>query len=566
MDSAIYMMEQAKNHALKVNDTTILVRTYGSLGRTLIAAGKAKEALRNLFAAMKLLEKFPDMESEVRVRTNITWAYLELKQYRDGIRFGRQSLKLMETPQWEWVAAYNYNNVAVCYGGLNQLDSARYFIEKSIKVTEKTGDHQLLANAYFILGKIYSEANRPDMALEQYLKAKPHREKVGDPMFIISDLYAIADLYYKIGNYQQGLKAAKEALTLVEKYDLLLKFDGTYKALAENYEGLKDFKNASKYYNLWALAKDSLYQAAQASAIAEMQTKYETEKKEQQIALQNAQLSEQQAELQRTNIMVAALALIVILIVIILVLVRNRFKRKQELARRENEILLREAYIDATIQSQENERKRFAQDLHDGMGQLISSLRLMVNQVNKNSTTEERVSIAERSENILNDMHKEIRGIAFNLMPQTLIQHGLVPALKEMAIRINDTGKISVSVSEFDVPKRLSEVQEKSVYRIVQEWINNVIKYAQAVKIEVQLVGHGEELSITIEDNGKGFDQSVLEESKGNGWKNIKSRVNLIKGKVEIDTSPERKGTTVIVHMPLGTFVPQDSGADANTH
>jgi signal transduction histidine kinase len=196
---------------------------------------------------------------------------------------------------------------------------------------------------------------------------------------------------------------------------------------------------------------------------------------------------------------------------------------------------------------------------------LISSLRLMVSQVNKNSTTEERLSIAERSENILNDMHQEIRSIAFNLMPQTLIQHGLVPALKEMAIRINDTGKISVTVSEFDVPKRLHELQEISLYRVVQEWTNNVMKYANASRIEVQLVGHGEEISITMEDNGSGFDCAVLEESKGNGWKNIKSRINLIKGEIEIDSSPERKGTTVIVHLPITNSSSQESGAAVNT-
>src|SRR5690606_12602139 len=114
---------------------------------------------------------------------------------------------------------------------------------------------------------------------------------------------------------------------------------------------------------------------------------------------------------------------------------------KQQIAATEKELAIRETFIDATLQSQENERKRFAQDLHDGMGQLISSLRLMVSRLDKNATIEERLSIAERSESILNNMHTEIRSIAFNLMPQTLIQHGLVPALQEMALRLNDTGK-----------------------------------------------------------------------------------------------------------------------------
>lgn len=278
---------------------------------------------------------------------------------------------------------------------------------------------------------------------------------------------------------------------------------------------------------------------------------YETDKKEQQIAVQHAELASQKILLGRTYLIIGGLAIILGLLVVIFLLARSRFKRKQQLTENEKQLAVREAFIDATIRSQENERKRFAQDLHDGMGQLISSLRLMVSQLDKNSSVEEKLLIAERSEKVLNDMHTEIRSIAFNLMPQTLIQHGLIPALQEMALRINQTGKIVVSVTGYDVPARLNEVHEISLYRIIQEWVNNVIKYAQATKIEVQLVGHEEEISITVEDNGNGFDPAKLEHSDGNGWKNIRSRVNLVKGEVEIDSAPQHKGTSLIIRVPV---------------
>jgi two-component system, NarL family, sensor kinase len=251
------------------------------------------------------------------------------------------------------------------------------------------------------------------------------------------------------------------------------------------------------------------------------------------------------------------------LIGIILVLNRSRYKRQQELLIKEKEISVHEAYILASIQSQENERKRFAQDLHDGMGQLISALRLSLLSVNRDSSLEHRVTIVNKAEGLLNDMHREIRSIAFNLMPQTLVQHGLVPALKEMAERITSSGQILIRVSSFDVPERFTEVVEISLYRAIQEWINNVVKYSRARIIEVQLVGHDQEIAITIEDNGDGFDPSVLENSKGNGWKNIKSRLNLIKGAVDIDSLPERKSTTLILRVPVAKM--KSSNAERST-
>lgn len=551
LDSSIIAFEQAKKWAREAGDTLVQIKAIGSLGRSLISAGRSQEALTNLFECLRLLALHPDKnDTEWRVRTNIAWAYLELKQYRECIKYGLDNLRLMKDKDLEWIAVYSYNNVAVALGALKKYDSAKLLIQKSISITEKSGDIFTLANAYFILGKIYAENNQPDLAVEQYLKAKPLREKVGNPSFIISDLYAISDLYYQMGNYKKGLESALEAIHLVEQYNLLLKFDGTYQALAKNYEGLGDYKNASQYYKLWALTKDSIYSKSHADAIAEMSTKYETEKKEQQLALQEAQLLNQKTLLQRTYFVTGAMIIISTLLVVIFILARSRHKRKQELALKERALAVQEAYTSATIESQENERKRVAQDLHDGMGQLISALRITVTNLSETGSTEDKLNVVEKSEKILNDMHKEVRSVAFNLMPQTLVQQGLLPALQEMAFRINETNVIRMKLSSFEMPQRLGELQEISIYRIVQEWTTNVIKYANATKLDVDLICDDDEIRVSIEDDGKGFDPSILNNTEGNGWKNILSRIGLLKGSVHLDSSASRSGSTLMLQIP----------------
>jgi two-component system, NarL family, sensor kinase len=544
LDSSVYYLNTARDLAMQSDNHHALVRIYASLGHTYISSAKPEQGLENMFAGLRILDEHPDLEMELKLRTNVAWAYLELKQYRNCIDYGLKNLKRMEGTPFEWIALYTYNNVAVSYGASGDLDSAQYFIHKGISAAQKSNDMQALANGYFILGTIYSNAKKYELAIEQYLKARPYRDKVGNPLFIVSDLYTISELYYKTGEYRKGVQAATEALTMAEKYDLQLKYEGAYVSLAQNYEGLKDFRNASKYYRLWALAKDSVYTNANAQAIADMSTKYETEKKEQQLLVQKAEIAEQDAALEKTYAIIAALVITLLLIVVIFLLLRGR-------ARRQRELFLRDAQIQATIYSQENERRRFARDLHDGMGQLISALRIALHSIDKDSSLVERHTVATKAESLLNDMHNEIRGIAFNLMPQTLVKSGLIPGLKEMATRLTDSTSLVVRVNAFDMPERLSELQEISLYRVIQEWINNVIKHSMATVIEVQLIGYEEEITITIEDNGNGFDPSTLMNSaSGNGWKNIMSRVNLIKGMVDVDTNPGRSGTTLIIRVP----------------
>ncbi|MCZ8216321.1 MAG: sensor histidine kinase, partial [Cyclobacteriaceae bacterium] len=249
-------------------------------------------------------------------------------------------------------------------------------------------------------------------------------------------------------------------------------------------------------------------------------------------------------------VVVVALVIFFALVMIIIYLVSNRNKKQQQLAEKKRQLEVREAYINATIQSQENERKRVAQDLHDGMGQLIAALSMFMSKLTPTTPTEERMAVVEEAETILKDMHKEVRAVAFNLMPQTLIQHGLIAALQEMAYRLNESGKIKIEITSFQIPERMAEVKEISLYRILQEWVTNIIKYAKATKVAINLVDNEDEISVTVEDNGVGFNVSALEKGNGNGWKNMQSRINLLKGSIEIDSRSGRSGTTLLLSIP----------------
>jgi signal transduction histidine kinase/tetratricopeptide (TPR) repeat protein len=552
-DSAILLIKNGEQIARKSGNANFLIRSGVALGRIFIGAGNPEQALSNLYSTLKLLETSPQPETEMKVRVNVTWAYLELKRYRDCIAFGKESLASMK-PEFEYMVPYLCNNMAASYGAIGQVDSARQLVLRGIPIAEKRNDYNLVANAYFILGSGYSQVGQYDLAIAQFQKAKPYREKIGNPLFIVSDLYVLSDLYYKKGDYKSGVKYGLEGLAIAERNNLTLKFEGVYQSLAKNYEALGDYKNSSKYYSLLASAKDSVYQNANADALAEMQTRYETEKKEQQIVFLNQENELKTATIQRNYFSIGGLLALIALIVLTFYLWRYREVQKQKAVFQEQKVRLREAQVKAVIESQESERKRFAEDLHDGMGQLISALHLNIHSLKQNRETANRDRLFENSEQILADIHSEIRNIAFNLMPPVLIKEGIISGLQELIRRINKSGTIKVSLSHHDMPARLNEMGEISIYRIIQEFLSNIIKHSSATQVTIDFTGFDNEIVLTIEDDSRGYNLEQFQNSEGNGWRNINSRLNLIKGTIELDIVEGRKNSTVIIAVPMASI------------
>jgi two-component system NarL family sensor kinase len=266
-----------------------------------------------------------------------------------------------------------------------------------------------------------------------------------------------------------------------------------------------------------------------------METKYETEKKELLI-------QDQQLKLERTQIITIGLVIVLAFIALLILLWRRQTKlqeqRKLERHQHENQ----EKLTKTVISLQEKERSRFAQDLHDGFGQLITALKIQFEKLGQRND-----GISE----LIQHMHDEIRNVSFALSPQVLVRDGLVQALKELSFRINRSNTISMSVQTTGLQRRLSSDLEITLYRICQEWINNVLKYSGATRMDVQLIEHTDEIVLMIEDNGKGFAIDALETGSGNGWKNIQSRVLILNGQVEVDSSPDRPGTTFTANIRL---------------
>lgn len=551
LPDAIDVWKEAQQVRGELNDQTGVASVNVKLGAAYFRQGDFKQSIESQARALTAFEKLNHIEGQANAMNNIAAVFEHQHEYQQALEYYRKSLALARSSQNSESIGISFLNIGSVFFRLQKSDSAHWYWQNSLSYLTEAKSPQYCALAYNNLAEYFTNQNQFAKAATYNEKSIDLRLRLNDKQGYISSLNNQGNLLMQQKNYSAAEKYLLTALDSLKKYPLKPDEQKVLFNLSKLYEATGKYNLALNRFKEYSIVKDTLLNESTRNTTNDLLIKYETEKKEAQLAKQDVELVQQQNRLRQTFLLVVALTIVVGLLIAVALLARGRYKRRTLLIEKEKQIAVREAFIDATLQSQEAERKRVAQDLHDGMGQLITELRFLIGNIKPSSTQEDRVNIVETGERVLNDMHKEVRAVAFNLMPQTLIQSGLVPALREMALRIQERQSLKIEITSFDMDKRLSDVQEVSLYRIVQEWINNIIKYGGASKVEVNLVHSENELSVTIEDDGNGFDSSKLEHSKGHGWKNILSRTGLIKATIEIDSSLGRRGTTLMITVPI---------------
>ncbi|WKZ60453.1 MAG: sensor histidine kinase [Cyclobacteriaceae bacterium] len=554
-DSAQFYFEKALQLSRENNWPDQEEKSLNNLGMNNLNSGRFSVALEHFSAGHELVktnqpENFVGMGKYL---SNIGLVYQELKQFNTAIDYHKQALELREKYSHANDQAISNANLGVCYIGIGNVQEAVAHYTNAIALAKAANNMRMYYSLHDNLGNLYLDQKDYARALPLFLTALSAPEHLGkNPKSDLSALSNLTNIYVQINQPQQALVYAKKGLAILDEHPELESYAPTlFKSSAQAHYLMNDPQSGQNLFDRYDAVRDSVFSQQNANAIADLQVKYETEKKEQQIALQQAQLEEQQAINQRNLLLAISLFLLLVFSVILIVFIVNRNKRKAQLMHQNQQLLVKQTQINAALASQEAERKRVARDLHDGFGQLISALRLHLDQLDQEKDYETRDRIFEKTERVMEEMHTELRNIAFNLMPAILIQSGLPAALKELAARLSATGNLQVTASDFGLTERLNELQEINLYRITQEWINNILKYNSPTKINIQLVQHEHSLTYTLEDDGKGFDRDALEKSNGNGWRNIQTRLNLISGKLDLDTQPGVRGSTLIIELPI---------------
>jgi two-component system NarL family sensor kinase len=425
------------------------------------------------------------------------------------------------------------------------------FVKQVMEIRTQTRDSVGLGYVYLDLSELASHEGDIDLAMRYIDQSTIIRTAIGDLRGVAENIATKGLVYKQGGRYSDAIPYFLEGIERGTKIGYMDFVRQVLADVVDSYEAMGDYRAAFRYKEQFDTLEDSLFNLDRTKVIADMQARYDSEKKNQQIAMLDRDNELKSATIERNYLLIGGLLATMGLLLAVFYLWRNRNRQRQEAVIQEQKIRLREAQIGAVIESQEIERKRFATDLHDGMGQLIAGLQMNIQALRHPPSLEKRDHLFETAEQTLNEVHDEIRNIAFNLMPPVLLKEGLVPAVAEMVRKINQTGKVKAHLSAFGLPERFGPVVETSLYRVIQEFLSNIIKYSAATKVNISFTGYDTDVNLTIEDDGMGFDLQMFMNHEGNGWRNVQSRINLIKGSIEIDTEPGRQNTTVIITVPL---------------
>lgn len=550
-DSALQYHQQCYELKSELEDTSGMASSLNNQGIVYDELGNYSQALEAYFESLRLYKAVSDDPYDIAmVLGNIGIVYKKQKAYEKVLEYYERALEIYTSVDSEFgimVTKGNIGNVLLTMG--RHEEAIRYSSEARAGY-EKAGYTRYVPYMINNIGVAMDSLGRTNEARRLYIEAIAGHEN-HDNFYELSNTHLFLSANYRqTRKFQSALENAEKAWKYANNLKSLELRARSSLELSKVYAGLKSFKQAYTFANTHNVLQDSLFEENKTKQIFELQTQYETERRVQQIALQEAQLDEQKAIIARNQIAYIAASVAFVLLIIIALLGRNRIRKKQELQIQEERLRAREKEINATITSQEKERARYARDLHDGFGQMISILNMNLASLQNDVSPDQRMEVFRESEKVIDEMYGELKGICFDLMPQTLIKKGLGSALEEFAGRINISGEVFLELSLFGLENRLKELQEISLYRISQEWVNNILKYSDAKKIMVQVTRDAHEITLMIDDDGSGFDKALLVDGAGNGWKNLNTRANLIEGNLELETQPGRKGNTLIVNVP----------------
>lgn len=540
LDYANKALELAK----QLNNDSLIGYAKVSIGGYHYNKSNYDEAIRYYLEAIRIFEKNHIIDGAIKARSNMALVYQIQGKLELAEKVIRECLDL-NAKNPDKVAKLNLLHVlANVYGMQGKYAEALAIDQEGIELCKQTGSR-------FLESQFYDNIANCNMYSGDYGKAYTNFMECIKIDSSFDNKKQMADTYLNLGNLMMMQhKYAESAAYLFHsiqlsnisgykqaKYQSLQLLSDIYKAMGQPDKALKYLKDA---YTV----KDSILNTSTEEKIAELETVYQTQQKEQQLKLKNAELG-------KKNYLISGLAGALILFTLLGLTFYRKRQVQHKMRLQETVMQQQDLATRAVLNAEENERKRIAADLHDGVGQMMSAAKMNLSAFeSENIFQSESQRLAyEKAISLVDESCKEIRSISHQMMPNALLKSGLSSAVKEFIDKI-DSRILKINLHTEGLNERLDANTETVLYRVIQECVNNVIKHAGASSLDISLIRDQDGISATIEDNGRGFDTSDKKKSDGIGMQNITSRVAFLKGTVDFDSQPG-KGTLVAIHVPL---------------
>lgn len=548
-DSAIYFFQKSKPFAKKGNYARGEAQTFVNMGNTYQFEGNYNKAVSNYLSGLKIFETIKDSAALSQSYQNLSAIYTTLKNPELEILYLKKALQYSNTANKEQIGAL-YGDLGLTLLGQGKPEEALVYFKKTEALSNTSEDKRFRFLSKRNMGEYYNNLKMFDKAIAYYEEASKFEATAIEKNDL---MYILSGLYFDMKNYPKSLVYTQQTIALAKEIKAREILYKAYRRLAMIYEKTnhpdKAFVNLTMSTNL----KDSIMDENYLKQISLIQTQYETEKKDKAIARQQVLLNKNELELllkeKQTVLYVIAILLLIMLSIGIWLFFhqRQKLKNKEIVALQQQQEITK---LEALIDGEEKERRRIAQELHDGINGDLSAIKFRILGIDESNLSLDDKENLTTTVEMIDQSCAQVRNISHNLMPASIIDFGLVETVQQYCSKISQSHPLELDFQYFGNPASLPKKSETVIYRIIQELINNIIKHSQATTALVQMNFHENELFITVEDNGVGFD--VKNAKNGLGLKNIESRIQLLKAGLEVDSSS--KGTSFQINIDLNSI------------
>jgi len=501
-----------------------------------------------------LLEKAGDPVTLALTYKDIGMVLMNYGQYDKALGYYNRTIR-----QFGDNLGYEDLATCCCYAAQTLLFQEKYpesipYLDKALSILSHNPDSQEWILYYTAKGMYYYYTKSFPQALDNYdkgLAAASRWKQLYPSLNLLMGKYKI---YSEEKNYTLAKKILYELQDKTAGFPITDNRLSMLKNLAEAEERTGSWQKAYRWLSEYSRLADSLNDENNKVRISELETRFQTERKEKEIVTLQSQTRQQQLVLQHDRLLKYLLGsgmLILLLVAFSLLLL---YRNKQRSARQQEEAHQLTVY-NAMLTGQEQERNRLARDLHDGLGGMLAGVKMKLSAFADSAAADPHTQNEEnkRSDmdlykiiNQLDQSVQELRRIARDMMPETLLQFGLEAALKELCSGLQSPG-LQVEFQSYGISRSIIPSEQAAIYRIVQELLSNAIRHASASVILVQCSQNEDIFFISVEDDGRGFQPADVHDN-GIGLSNVRNRVDFLKGKMEIHSTPN-EGTTINIEV-----------------
>lgn len=482
--------------------------------------------------------------------------------------FYSEAIQLLNNLVTYYSKKQNNKKLGQVYFDLNQSYKARGdhdisidFLKKTLAINKELNDTMLWIRILFDKIQSFENSYELDSALVTAFQAFDISTSFNNREMAAKSLYHIGYINKLKKDFPKALKYLQKSLTILpyQPFSELRKM--IYKELGDVHNSAGRYDRAYTFLMSYTMLNDSILNKNRMESFTNLALKYGTKEKEKNFELLKIEKDYEIAKntAQRRTLYALAIGLFVVLLSIYFIIkfynqristTKIITEQKEEINQqkiRELEDNIKMSSMRYVIEGQEIERERIAKDLHDSLGGLLSTIKLQFDQVSSKKSDIQEIKEYGRAHKLLDIAVEEVRTISRNLQPGSLQNLGLVSAIKDLVNRFEGDGYPDIDFQYYEMPEKIDKMISLSVYRIIQELLNNSLKHAQAKEILIQINTEDDELVIQYEDDGIGFDQNNLRR-KGMGLENIKSRVNYMHGNIIMDSESEQ-GMSVLIRI-----------------